>query len=89
MKGQRLFPALCESGGAWRPKERSMRRAGQGGVVSIDSLVAEHRALDERVREMGRRAYLSPTEELEMQRLKKRKLAAKDLITDLRAKLAS
>jgi uncharacterized protein YdcH (DUF465 family) len=44
---------------------------------------AKHRELDNRLRELGRRAYLTPAEQLEMTNLKKRKLRAKDEIAIL------
>jgi uncharacterized protein YdcH (DUF465 family) len=43
-----------------------------------------HRSLDSRLRELGRRAYLTPTEQREVAELKKRKLQAKDAIAELR-----
>lgn len=47
---------------------------------------AEHRhlELDTRLRELGRRAYLTPTEQREMSEIKKHKLRAKDEINRLR-----
>jgi hypothetical protein len=60
-----------------------MRKAAAWGVRDLEALKAEHRALDEKVRALGRRAYLTPTEEQELSRLKKLKLAKKDLITDM------
>ena len=46
-----------------------------------------HRELDVRLRELGRRAYLTPTEQIEASRLKKLKLRAKDELTSLRSKV--
>ena len=43
-----------------------------------------HRSLDARVRELGRRAFLTPKEQVEMAELKKQKLKAKDEIQALR-----
>ncbi len=45
---------------------------------------ARHRSLDSRLRELGRRAYLTPTEQREVAELKKHKLQAKDAIAELR-----
>ena len=43
-----------------------------------------HRTLESRLKELGRRAYLTPTEQREVAELKKHKLQAKDAITELR-----
>jgi len=43
-----------------------------------------HRELDARLAELGRHAYLTPAEQLEMAELKKQKLKAKDEIHALR-----
>lgn len=49
------------------------------------SLVEErHRELDERLKKLGRRAYLTPAEQIEAAELKKLKLLAKDEIAVLR-----
>jgi hypothetical protein len=50
---------------------------------------SRHRQLDVRLKELGRRAYLTPTEQLEASELKKLKLRAKDELTTLRSKLGS
>lgn len=63
-----------------------MRKAVTRSGDNIEALLAQHRALDEQVRELGKRPYLSPTEEFEIRRLKKLKLAKKDLIEDLQAR---
>jgi hypothetical protein len=44
----------------------------------LHSLQTEHRALDERLRVLSRRAYLTPSEQREAQELKRKKLSAKD-----------
>ena len=49
----------------------------------IAELVAEHRRLDELVRELERRVSLSPAEQVEYSRLKKRKLLTKDRLARL------
>ncbi|MDC0741992.1 YdcH family protein [Polyangium mundeleinium] len=43
-----------------------------------------HRELEARLAELGRHAYLTPSEQLEMAELKKQKLKAKDEIHALR-----
>ena len=50
---------------------------------------SRHRQLDVRLKELGRRAYLTPTEQLEASELKKLKLRAKDELTTLRSKVGS
>ena len=42
------------------------------------ALETEHRALDERLRVLSRRAYLTPDEQREASELKRKKLFAKD-----------
>ncbi len=54
------------------------------GTADLARLVEEHRALDERVSRLDRRPYLTPAEQFEVRKLKKLKLAKKDLIADLR-----
>ena len=44
------------------------------------SLVEEHRLLDEKLKELDRKTYLLPDEEVERKRLQKLKLAKKDKI---------
>lgn len=46
-----------------------------------DELQREHQELDARVRELDRRAILTPEEQRERSDLKKRKLALKDELT--------
>jgi uncharacterized protein YdcH (DUF465 family) len=47
---------------------------------SVEALQAEHRELDLRLRQLGKRSYLTAAEQLEVAELKKRKLRAKDAI---------
>jgi hypothetical protein len=49
----------------------------------IEELTREHRRLDELVRELERRVSLSPAEQVEYSRLKKRKLLTKDRLARL------
>jgi hypothetical protein len=44
----------------------------------VRALELEHRALDERLRTLTRRAYLTPDEQREASELKRKKLFAKD-----------
>jgi uncharacterized protein YdcH (DUF465 family) len=53
----------------------------------ISLVEARHRELDARLKELGRHAYLTPSEQLEASQLKKHKLKAKDEITALRRAL--
>ena len=55
----------------------------------LDELTAEHRRLDERVRELERRVSLTPTEQVELSRLKKEKLRTKDRIRAATARISS
>lgn len=52
-------------------------------VVSVDSLIREHRMLDEKVTELSERSFLTPEDNLEMARLKKEKLKVKDKISEM------
>ena len=49
--------------------------------LTEDDLRREHSLLDQRVRELDRRAFLTPDEQRERTDLKKRKLALKDELT--------
>ncbi|HEY3488627.1 MAG TPA: YdcH family protein [Candidatus Deferrimicrobiaceae bacterium] len=49
----------------------------------IRELVEEHRVLDDALRELDRKVYLLPDEEVERKRLQKLKLAKKDKIAEL------
>ena len=44
------------------------------------NLVHEHRMLDDKLKELDRKVYLTPDEEMERKRLQKLKLAKKDQI---------
>jgi uncharacterized protein YdcH (DUF465 family) len=54
-------------------------------VSLLEELTEEHRRLDDLVRELERRVALSPAEQVEYSRLKKRKLLTKDRIARLRS----
>ncbi len=47
------------------------------------ALVEEHRQLDEKLKELDRKVYLLPDEEIERKRLQKLKLARKDKIAQI------
>jgi len=53
----------------------------------LSRVEARHRELDERLRELGRRAHLTPKEQVEIAEIKKHKLRAKDEIAALRREL--
>jgi len=53
----------------------------------LQSLEREHSVLKEAVRQLERRAYLTPTEQYQIVDLKKQKLAAKDRIAALKRDL--
>jgi hypothetical protein len=60
----------------------------RGGIQERLSLVeARHRELDERLKELGRRPYLTPREQVEIAEIKKHKLRAKDEMFDLKRAL--
>ena len=51
----------------------------------VAALLEEHRRLDERLRSLETQRFLTATEQIEVSRLKKQKLRAKDRIERLRA----
>jgi uncharacterized protein YdcH (DUF465 family) len=57
------------------------------GLIARDpefkALVEEHRLLDEKLKELDRKVYLLPEEEIERKRLQKLKLARKDKIAQI------
>ncbi len=55
-----------------------------GAVTRLSLAEARHRELDARLRELGRRSYLTPSEQVEATQIKKHKLRAKDEIVSLR-----
>ena len=67
-----------------------MKQAGslRGGLEhQLSSIEAQHRRLDERLQELGRRPFLTPKEQVEFAEIKKHKLRAKDEMTALRRAL--
>lgn len=53
----------------------------------LSALVAQHRALHEQVDELQRHLYLTPSEQVQVTKLKKLRLAAKDKIAELKRRL--
>ena len=51
----------------------------------LSVIEARHKELDERLKELARRAYLTPDEQVEVSELKKQKLKAKDELHALRS----
>lgn len=49
----------------------------------LEELTAEHRRLDEQLRQLEKRRALTPSEQVEMSKLKKQKLLTKDKIARL------
>lgn len=54
----------------------------------ISMIETRHRELDARLKELGRHAFLTPSEQLEASQIKKHKLRAKDELAALRRTLA-
>jgi hypothetical protein len=50
----------------------------------VSDLEQKHRALNEQVDRLARRAYLTPTEQQTVAALKKEKLMTRDLLTQMR-----
>ena len=54
-----------------------------GNQALLEELTAEHRRLDDELRQLQRRLSLTPAEQVEVSRLKKQKLLMKDRIARL------
>jgi uncharacterized protein YdcH (DUF465 family) len=67
--------------------EKRMAKATVDPRYTIERLEQQHRTLKEQVAHLERRAFLTPTEQREATSLKKQKLATKDAISQLRARL--
>lgn len=63
-----------------------MKQSTGSAVDRVGELEREHQILDERLRILVRRAYLTPSEQQEASELKRRKLFAKDRLFALRAR---
>ncbi len=55
------------------------------GTERLSATETQHRTLDMRVQELGKRSHLTPAEQVEVAELKKEKLKLKDEIQALRA----
>lgn len=55
-----------------------------GAHLNLNRMEAQHQKLDARIKELGRRSFLTPREQLEAAELKKQKLYTKDKIAQLR-----
>ncbi|MCL1926169.1 MAG: DUF465 domain-containing protein [Syntrophorhabdaceae bacterium] len=53
------------------------------GDPEFKALVEEHRFLDDKLKELDKKTYLLPDEEIERKRLQKLKLARKDKIAQI------
>lgn len=53
----------------------------------LDTLRREHREMDDRIREMSARPYLTPEDQIEVARLKKLKLRTKDELMAVASRL--
>lgn len=66
----------------------SLRAPKVEGIHDRRSLVeAHHRELDHRLKELGKRPFLTPSEQLEIAELKKHKLKVKDELLALKQAL--
>jgi len=66
---------------ALNPEEKMAER--MAGDPEFKALVEEHRLLDDKLKELDKKAYLLPDEEIERKRLQKLKLARKDKIAQI------
>lgn len=62
----------------------SVRESSEVSHSPLRLIEARHREIEDRLKELGRRAYLTPPEQREILALKKQKLRAKDELTALR-----
>ena len=62
----------------------SPRELSEFSPSRLSVIEARHRELDNRLKELGRHAYLTPTEQREITELKKHKLRVKDELFALR-----
>ena len=64
--------------------EDDVKDAALRGLPDLQQLVSEHQQLDERIRHLSTKTYLTDAQQYEEVELKKRKLALKDRIESLR-----
>jgi len=64
--------------------EDDVKTAALRGPQDIQQLLSEHQQLDERIRHLSLKTYLTDAQQFEEIELKKRKLALKDRIESLR-----
>ncbi len=62
----------------------TLRELGRPSAFEMSRIEAQHRALDDRLRELGRHSHLTPLEEREVSEIKKQKLRVKDQIAAFR-----
>jgi uncharacterized protein YdcH (DUF465 family) len=65
-------------------KQVQLSHEADSGTDRLSAAATLHRALDARIQELARRAYLTPAEQVEVADLKKQKLKLKDEIQALR-----
>lgn len=76
----------AESGfGAQGVEGRPKPQMSHKGVERLSAAESLHKTLESRLKELGRRVYLTPSEQVEVADLKKQKLKLKDEIHALRA----
>lgn len=66
---------------ALNPEEKMAERMARD--PEFKALVEEHRLMDDKLKELDKKAYLLPDEEIERKRLQKLKLARKDKIAQI------
>ncbi len=70
-------------------RELDELKAAGNNHPEIETLLREHRTLDDKVGELSERPFLSPDQHLELSRLKKEKLRIKDRIEEIAQHKAS
>lgn len=65
-------------------KQVQLSHEADSGTDRLSAAETRHRTLDARIQELGRRAHLTPAEQVEVADLKKQKLKLKDEIQALR-----
>jgi len=62
----------------------TLREMGRPSAFEMNRIEAQHRALDQRLHELGRHHTLTPVEQREVSELKKQKLKMKDQLATFR-----